>query len=63
MTFAEPVWRYKNALTFSKTSPVSPLDIQVLVGRLGRNRRKREEEQGSRDGGGWRRLERSMSVS
>ena len=47
ITFAELIWGYKNVLTSSRTSPASLLEIQVLAGRLGRNRRKREELQGS----------------
>lgn len=48
MTFAELVKEYKSVLTSSGTSPASPLDRQVLAGRLGRSGRKREELHGSR---------------
>lgn len=58
MTFAEPVWRYKSALTFSRTSPVSPLDMQVLAGRLGRNRRKRAAGEQR-----WRRMEETGEIN
>lgn len=35
MTFAELEKEHKNALTFSRTSPASPLERQVFAGRLG----------------------------
>lgn len=51
MTFAELVQGYEDVLTLPRTSPASPLDIQILAGRLAGNRKRRTAGEQS-----WRRM-------